>query len=128
MSDLPVADLISQLVSFTATTIGHPWAWGGIPGPNFTGAVDCSSYCNYLWGVAAGQAIPGFGRAQYNGTTHGPSTIGWLDWQGQGVGSVDRSLASAGDLAVWRTHMGFCLSNTEMISAQTAATGVQRSG
>lgn len=121
-------NLIRDLTQWVIAQEGHCYTWGGEPGPNLTGCWDCSSFCNYAWGHVGRQSIPGFAHGSYDGTEHGPSTLSWLAWQGQGVGAIDRSLCEAGDLAVWRTHMGFCVSNTEMVSAQNPANGTRLSG
>jgi len=127
MTTATIDDTISLITQYALDQIGHCYVFGGAPGPMFTGCTDCSGFCNFLWGRVGGQSIPGFPHGSYDGTVHGPSTVGWLEWQGQGVGSIARGLAKAGDLAVWQTHMGYCISNSEMVSAQNPASGVQRS-
>lgn len=127
MSKKPIDSIITELVQYAIDQIGHCYVFGGAPGPLGEGCWDCSSFCNWMWGAAGGQTIPGYPNGTYNGAQHGPSTLTWLASQGTITGSIDRSLTSAGDLAVWRTHMGFCISNQEMVSAQTEATGTQRS-
>lgn len=106
--------------------VGHCYAWGGARGKDGTGCADCSGNVNFWTGAVWGLAIPGFPAGTYDGSVHGPSTIGWLDWQGQGVGSIDRSEVAAGDIPCWRTHMGLAVSNTEMISGLDAQQGVVR--
>ena len=119
---------IRELTQWMADQVGHCYLYGGAPGVNFGGCPDCSSFCNYGWGKVAGQAIPGYPAGTYTGAEHGPSTLGWLAWQGEGCGSIPRDSARAGDLAVWPTHMGYVLNETQMVSAQDPANGVQISG
>ena len=119
--------LIRMVCERAISDTGHCYSFGGIPGIAAQSCWDCSSACNYWWGYIGGQAIPGYARGTYRGEQHGPSTIGWLSAQGGVVGSIPRAHASAGDLAVWTTHMGLCISNTEMMSAQNPAAGTQRS-
>lgn len=128
MSPPSISETINQLVRYAIDQIGHCYHYGGAPGKFGLGCWDCSSFCNWLWGFIARQSIPGFPAGTYDGTVHGPSTLGWLSWQGQGVGSVHRSLASAGDLAVWPSHMGFCIDSNEMVSAQDPQKGTRKSG
>jgi cell wall-associated NlpC family hydrolase len=119
---------ISQVTEWVLQQTGHCYAWGGAPGPDFTGCPDCSSFCNFAWGRVGNQAIPGFPAGTYDGSEHGPSTLSWLAWQGDGCGSIPRNDAQAGDLAVWPTHMGYMVNATEMVSAQDPQNGVQLSG
>lgn len=122
----PVGDsLIAELTKWVIDQVGHCYALGGAPGVDGRGCWDCSSFCNFAWGRVGEQSIPGYPNGSYDGTTHGPSTLGWLGWQGQGVGSIDRSEVKAGDLMCWQTHMGFAISNTQMVSAQTPSSGTQ---
>jgi len=120
--------LIRLVCDRAISDTGHCYLYGGTPGIAAQACWDCSSACNYWWGYIGGQAIPGYARGTYRGEQHGPSTLGWLGAQGGVVGSIPRAHASAGDLAVWTTHMGLCISNTEMMSAQTPQAGTQRSG
>lgn len=128
MSGNDKAQLIETVVDYAMVSIGHCYAWGGAPGTGGQQCWDCSSFANFTWGVVAAQAIPGYAQGQYTGADHGPSTVTWLAAQGGVVGSIPRALAQAGDLAVWPTHMGICISNSEMISAQDPANGTQQSG
>lgn len=105
--------------------VGHAYLFGGAPGVNGDQPWDCSSFCNWVIGAVWQQAIPGFAPGAYTGAVHGPSTLGWLGWQGQGVGSIDRSEVAAGDIACWQTHMGIALDNQRMVSAQTPSSGTQ---
>lgn len=106
----------SDLVASVMSAIGHPYAFGGVPGPSGADPWDCSSAMNWIVSYE-GLAIPGYGPGQYDGTVHGPSTIGWLDAQGGVVGSIDRSEVQGGDIMCWRTHMGMAISDTHMVSA-----------
>lgn len=116
-----------ELALIAESYIGHPYIFGGIPGRNGNAPWDCSSSMNFIYGVDAGLDIPDFPAGTYDGTVHGPSTLGWLGWQGQGVGSIDRDTAQAGDIACWQTHMGMFINHDEMVSAQNRANGTKRS-
>jgi hypothetical protein len=120
--------LAAAIAQSALDSIGHAYAWGGVPGRDFSNPWDCSSGYNSWSGGMNGASIPGFPDGSYDGTSHGPSTLGWLAWQGQGVGSIDRSEVQPGDILCWRTHMGCAISNTEMVSAQNPENGTQRSG
>lgn len=118
------ADLIQEALN----SIGHAYLFGGAPGADGANPWDCSSCQNDNIGRVNGLSIPGFPDGSYDGTTHGPSTVGWLDAQGSIVGSIDRSQAIGGDLAVWQTHMGMFINPDEMVSAANPTDGTIRSG
>lgn len=119
---------IETVTQWVVNQIGHCYTYGGSMGSNLRGCGDCSNFCNEAWGLVGGQAIPGYSAGTYDGVAHGPSTVGWLAAQGGVVGSVPRSSAQAGDLATWQTHMGFCINNDQMVSAQNPTDGVRQSG
>ena len=120
--------IAAQVAEWCLGQIGHCYVFGGAPGPDFTSCCDCSSFANYAWGRVGQQSIPDWPNGTYDGSQHGPSTLGWLADQGRTVGAIDRSEVSAGDLMVWQTHMGIAISNDQMMSAQDPANGVQQSG
>jgi|ERR1035441_6345600 cell wall-associated NlpC family hydrolase len=103
---------------------GSGYMWGGAPA-NGPGQHDCSSLANEVVGMDEGLAIPGFAPGAYKGTEHGPNTIAWLAWTGCTTIGHTGTMAQAGDLAVWQTHMGICLGPNQMISAQSPANGTQ---
>lgn len=103
--------------------VGHPYLYGGAPGPNGQNPWDCSSFCNWVIGHDAGMAIPGYGPGKYNGSVHGPATLSWIVY-GKGIGS-DPAKAMPGDLCVWQTHMGIALGNGQMISALNPGLGTK---
>lgn len=119
------AQIRSDLVASVISAIGHCYAFGGAPGLTGGNCWDCSSCVNYIVSYE-GLAIPGYGPGKYDGSVHGPSTLGWLAWQGQGVGSIDRSQVQGGDIMCWRTHMGIAISNTEMVSALNASATTEK--
>lgn len=120
---LTPSQIAADLVASVMSAIGHCYSFGGAPGLTGGNCWDCSSCVNWIVSYE-GLAIPGYGPGKYTGQVHGPSTLGWLAWQGQGVGSIDRSEVQGGDIMCWRTHMGIAISNTEMVSAlnQSATT------
>lgn len=107
-------------------SIGHAYAWGGAPGRDGLAPWDCSSATNFWVSAENGQAIPGYPPGRYDGTVHGPSTLGWLAWLGQGVAAISRADVTAGDIMCWQTHMGVAVSRTDMVSALNPADGTQR--
>lgn len=122
----PTKDQLAANIALTAEYyVGHCYLFGGAPGLDGRSCWDCSSFANYVIGTVNGQSIPGYPHGSYDGSVHGPSTLSWLDWQGQGVGSIDRSEVQPGDIMCWRTHMGIAISNTHMVSAQTSSSGTQ---
>lgn len=123
-TDITGADIANAAIN----DIGHCYVFGGARGSDGTGCADCSGNVNWWIGAVWGLAIPGFPAGTYDGSVHGPSTLGWLSWQGQGVGSIDRSEVRAGDIPCWRTHMGIAISNTEMVSGLDPAIGVEQTG
>lgn len=116
----------SDIAQVAINDIGHCYTFGGTRGVSGNGCADCSGEVNWWIGAVWKLAIPGFPAGTYDGSVHGPSTLGWLNWQGQGVGSIDRSEVQAGDIPCWRTHMGIAISNTEMVSGLNAQEGVVR--
>lgn len=120
--------IITTLLAFAEQSLGHCYVYGGAPGTDGQSCWDCSSMQDYGFGVVAGLPIPGYAAGQYDGSVHGPSSLGWLDSIGTTVGTVHRDQAQAGDLACWQTHIGMCISNTEMISAANPTDGTIRSG
>ena len=116
-----------DVVNEALNSIGHQYLYGGAPGVNGDQPWDCSSCVNDNVGRVNGLAIPGYAAGSYDGSVHGPSTIGWLDAQGGVVGSIDRSLAEGGDIACWRTHMGMFVNHDEMVSAANPSQGTIRS-
>lgn len=101
---------------------GAGYVWAGAPGGGHAeGHWDCSSFCNAVIGRDLHMAIPMYKGGSYNGQAHGPSTLIWLAWPG--CRRIPRAEASAGDLAIWQTHMGIVIDNNHMISAQDAQLG-----
>lgn len=103
---------------------GAGYVWGGAPAKG-VGNWDCSSFANWVIGHDEGLAIPGYAAGKYSGSSHGPTTLSYLTWTGATTIGHKGSVAQAGDLAVWQTHMGICLGPDQMISAQDPANGTQ---
>jgi len=116
-----------DVIQEALNSIGHAYVFGGAPGPDGANPWDCSSCVDDNIGRVNGLSIPGFPDGSYDGTSHGPSTVSWLDWQGDGVGSIDRSEAIGGDIACWQTHMGVFINPDEMVSAENPTDGTRRS-
>jgi cell wall-associated NlpC family hydrolase len=103
--------------------VGHPYLYGGAPGPDGANGWDCSSFANWVLGHDFGMQLPGESSAGYAGTSHGPTTLGYLAWSACTTISNKGSDAQAGDLLVWQTHMGFSLGGGQMVSALGAKWG-----
>jgi cell wall-associated NlpC family hydrolase len=113
----------SSIANDALRYIGHPYLWGGAPGPSGTGGWDCSSFANWVLGHDLGMTLPGMSSPGYSGTSHGPTTLSYLAW-GQAT-TVSHTAADAlpGDLLVWQTHIGFSLGGDQMVSALGAKWG-----
>jgi hypothetical protein len=106
----------SQFANTCASYAGKvPYVWGG----SSTSGWDCSGMVNRVRSNL-GLAIPGF-KAGQSFSGHGPVTGQYLVWTG--AKTVPRNQAQAGDLACWPTHIGVCLSNSQMVSAVDEAQG-----
>jgi cell wall-associated NlpC family hydrolase len=103
---------------------GAGYVWGGAPAKGI-GNWDCSSFANWVCGHDVGLPIPGYAAGSYTGSSHGPVTGEWMVWSGLTTVGNNGSVAQAGDLAVWQTHMGICLGPNSMISAQNPSSGTQ---
>ncbi len=87
-----------SLAEIALTYQGHAYRFGGAPGPDGENPWDCSSFVNFVVGVKAGRAVPGYAA----GTR------------------VPRDQVAAGDILVWTGapgHVGIAISNTQMVSA-----------
>lgn len=98
---------------------GHAYLFGGAPGSDGSRPWDCSSFVNYVVGVKAGLAIPGYGPGKYDGSSHGPTTMQWAVWTG--MSTVSRANVQSGDIIVWADHMGIATDNSNYISAHSPA-------
>src|SRR5579863_5874398 len=113
----------TDLVDTAYAWLGWPYVWGGAVGVDGKNGTDCSGMCNNWYGRIWKLAIPGFPAGSYDGSEHGPSTVGWLDSIGDIVNVVPRSEAQGADIACWQTHMGMCVDNQEFISAANPSQG-----
>lgn len=125
---VPITATGSSIANDALRYQGHPYIYGGAPGPNGTSGWDCSSFCSWVLGHDLGMTLPGNSSPGYAGTSHGPNTVSYLGWSGAETVGHSGSASQAGDLCVWQTHMGIAIGNGQMISAQTEATGTQVSG
>lgn len=113
----------SSIANDALRYIGHPYVYGGAPGPNGTGGWDCSSFANWVLGHDLHMTLPGSSSPGYSGTSHGPTTLSYLAWGAATTVGHSASSAQAGDLLVWQTHIGFALGNDQMVSALGAKWG-----
>jgi cell wall-associated NlpC family hydrolase len=100
------------------------YVWGGAPDK---GSSDCSGFANWVLGHDQGLAIPGYAAGKFDGSVHGPTTLSYLAWTGATTVGHSGSVAQAGDLAVWQTHMGICTGPNQMVSDQDPANGTRSS-
>lgn len=114
---------VGGLASLALQGIGHAYHFGNAPGPDGKNPWDCSSFINYVVGVQAKMAIPGFGPGKYNGKSHGPPTGVWAAWTG--MATVKRADVQAGDILVWFGHMGMATGHDTMISALNPHAGTK---
>ena len=101
--------------------VGHPYRFGGSPGMDGKGFWDCSSFCNFIYGIKFGLPLPGYGPGKYRGNVHGPPTMAWNVWPG--LTNVSREQVQAGDVILWIGHMGIAISNSHMVHAPNPKRG-----
>lgn len=101
--------------------VGHPYRYGGAPGMDGKGFWDCSSFCNFIYHIKFGLAIPGYSPGKWRGNTHGPPTMSWAVWPG--ITNIPRDQVQAGDVILWVGHMGIAISNTHMVHAPNPKRG-----
>lgn len=121
-----VAGATGSLVAAMQSSVGHAYTFGGAPGPNGTAPWDCSSCVNFNANKRSNLPIPGYAVGTFN-SGHGPATGEWLIWTGLTTIGHDSSVALPGDLCIWETHMGVCVGQNEMISAQNPSSGTKES-
>lgn len=115
----------SEIANDAQRYAGHPYLYGGAPGPNGTNPWDCSSFCNWVLGHDLGMTLPGASSPGYSGTSHGPNTTLYLAWGRAKTVGHSAAAAMAGDLLVWQTHMGIALGGGRMISALNPSLGTR---
>jgi cell wall-associated NlpC family hydrolase len=100
------------------------YVYGGAPGPNGSGPVDCSSFVSLVLGHDLGLSIPGGSWASQTdgGSSHGPVTTDYLSWQG--ATTIPASECSAGVLCCWTTHVAIAVNSTVCVSALNPTLGV----
>jgi cell wall-associated NlpC family hydrolase len=102
----------SAVSSYALTVIGAPYLFGGFS--KSTGW-DCSGCVNNILGIEFGLLLPEMGTTRYTGTSHGPSAKQYRQWRF--AETIERSAMTAGDLVIWKTHIGIALDPTYMLSA-----------
>ncbi len=117
----PSGGMGSAIAAEASRWVGHPYRFGGAPGPDGKGYWDCSSFANFIYGVKFGLPLPGYKPGQYKGTVHGPPTASWNVWPG--LTEVSREQVQAGDVILWIGHMGIATSNTMMVHAPNPKRG-----
>jgi cell wall-associated NlpC family hydrolase len=86
-------------------------------GPPPAGTVDCSSFANK---VLSESGVKNPGGQPFTPNSHGPNTLSYLAWGGAHTIGHHGSMAQAGDLCVWQTHMGIAIGGGKMVSARSA--------
>jgi cell wall-associated NlpC family hydrolase len=98
------------------------YVWGG--NASRPGDWDCSSFVSKVLGQDLGLTLPGGGRwgdPGYPPGSHGPGSTQYMLY-GQGVSLAD---VQPGDLIVSTEHIGICIGNGQMISAEDPADGTK---
>jgi cell wall-associated NlpC family hydrolase len=108
----PGVTINSAVSSYALTVIGAPYLFGGFS--KSTGW-DCSGCVNNILGIGFGLLLPEMGTTRYTGTDHGPSAKQYRYWRF--AETIERSAMTAGDLVVWKTHIGIALDTNYMLSA-----------
>jgi cell wall-associated NlpC family hydrolase len=104
---------VNNVVSdYAVTLIGTPYLYGGYS--QSTGW-DCSGCVNNILGIRFMLLLPEMGDNPYRGTEHGPSSGQYRYWRS--AETIERSAVTAGDLLVWKTHIGVALDTLYMLSA-----------
>lgn len=101
---------------------GAGYAWGG--DASVPGQWDCSSFVSKVLGQDFGMVLPGGGRwgdPGYPPHDHGPGSTQYMLY-GQGVTLAE---IAPGDLIVSTEHIGICIGNGEMISAESPSNGTR---
>lgn len=112
---MPTLSSVTGLAGIAEQYAGHAYSYGGAPGKDGSKPWDCSSFANYVIGVKAQRAIPGYRAGTYDGSVHGPTTGQWAVWPG--LSHMTAADVQAGDIIVWAGHMGIAVDATHMISA-----------
>ena len=104
---------VNSFVSdYALTLIGTPYRYGGYR--QSTGW-DCSWCVNNILGLRFGLLLPEMGETPYTGKDHGPSAGQYRYWRF--AETVELSAVTAGDLLVWKSHVGVALDSMYMLSA-----------
>jgi cell wall-associated NlpC family hydrolase len=118
----------SEIANDALKYVGGKYVWGGAvsTAKGSQPMSDCSGFVNAVLGRDLGKAIPGYAAGQFNGGSHGPSTLSYLAWSGATTVSGGASAAQAGDLLCWASHIGIALGGGQMVSALDTADGVKQ--
>jgi hypothetical protein len=100
---------------------GAGYVWGG--NASSIGQWDCSSFVSKVLGQDCQLPLPGgkWGDPGFPPHSHGPTTLQYMLF-GTGISQAD---VRAGDLIVSVEHIGIAISPTQMISAQSPASGTE---
>lgn len=101
---------------------GAGYAWGG--NASSIGNWDCSSFVSKVLGGDLGMELPGgghWGDPGYPPNSHGPGSTAYMLY-GDGV---ELANIAPGDLIVSTEHIGICIGNGQMISAEDPQDGTR---
>jgi|ERR1019366_1011370 cell wall-associated NlpC family hydrolase len=121
---LPAVELPRNTFTNAALTYTYgaktPYVFGGF---NPATGLDCSGLVGNVLAVDFGIILPGLtGPWTPAVGWHPPDAAAYLTWKS--AWTVPRNSAWSGDLAVWTTHIGICLSGSYMLSALNQADGL----
>jgi len=103
--------------------IGHAYRFGGAPGRDGTKPWDCSSFLNWVVGVRAGGAIPGYAPGKYDGSVHGPTSGQWAVWPG--LVHLKAADMQPGDILVYSGHVAIVVDSGHVVSALNPREGTK---
>ena len=97
----------ADIAAYARTFVGSPYVWAGWEPSGW----DCSGFVGYVLGKHFGMKLPG--GFVWSGKVHPPVAAMYKTWTKANTVSV----AQAGDLCCWITHIGIAIDDNRMVSA-----------